>query len=84
MTTDPALLGGLTISMLQGTRGVLQREFDKLLEWTRDEPPPDVINLPNSLLIAMAAPLRAAFGRPVCCTLQGEELFLDGLPPRVP
>ncbi len=80
VTTDPSLLGGLTISMLQGTRGVLRREFDKLLEWTRDEPAPDVINLPNSLLIAMAAPLRAAFGRPVCCTLQGEELFLNGLP----
>ncbi len=81
VTTDPALLGALTLSMLQGTRGVLRREFDKLLEWTRDEPAPDVINLPNSLLIAMAAPLRDAFGRPICCTLQGEELFLNGLPP---
>ncbi|HEY6361056.1 MAG TPA: glycosyltransferase family 4 protein [Vicinamibacterales bacterium] len=81
VTTDPGLLGNLTISMLQGTRGVLRREFDKLLEWTRDEPAPDVINLPNSLLIAMAAPLREAFGRPVCCTLQGEELFVNGLPP---
>ena len=56
-------------------------EFDKLIEWTRDEPAPDVINLPNSLLIAMASPLRDAFGRPVCCTLQGEELFVNGLPP---
>ena len=81
VTTDPALLGGLTLSMLQGTHGVLRREFDKLIEWTRDEPAPDVINLPNSLVIAMAAPLRAAFGRPICCTLQGEELFLAGLPP---
>jgi glycosyltransferase involved in cell wall biosynthesis len=81
VSTDPALLGGLTLSMLQGTRGVLRREFDKLIEWTRDEPAPDVINLPNSMLIAMAAPLRAAFGRPICCTLQGEELFLAGLPP---
>jgi glycosyltransferase involved in cell wall biosynthesis len=29
----------------------------------------------------MAAPLREATGRPVCCTLQGEELFLNGLRP---
>lgn len=79
--TDPALLGDLTIAMLEGSAGVLKREFDKLTEWTRDEPPPDVINLPNSLLIAMAAPLRAVFKRPICCTLQGEELFIDGLPP---
>jgi glycosyltransferase involved in cell wall biosynthesis len=38
-----------------------------------------VISLPNSLLISMAAPLRAALGRPICCTLQGEELFLESL-----
>jgi glycosyltransferase involved in cell wall biosynthesis len=80
-STDPKLLGELTVATLEGTSGVLAREFDKLIEWTRDEPPPDVVNLPNSLLIAMAAPLRAAFSRPVCCTLQGEELFIDGLLP---
>ena len=80
-STDPKLLGELTVATLEGTSGVLAREFDKLIEWTRDEPPPDVINLPNSLLIAMAAPLAAAFSRPVCCTLQGEELFIDGLLP---
>lgn len=77
--TDPRLLGDLTVSMLEGEHGVLRREFDKLVEWMKKETPPDVINLPNSLLIAMAAPLRKALGRPVCCTLQGEELFLGGL-----
>lgn len=79
LSTDPRLLGDLTISMLLGTRGVLRKEFDKLLDWTRHEPVPDIINLPNSLLIALAAPLGAALQRPICCTLQGEELFLDGL-----
>jgi glycosyltransferase involved in cell wall biosynthesis len=72
----------MTISMLEGERGTLRKEFEKLLDWMRDEPVPDVINLPNSLLIALAAPLKRAVGRPVCCTLQGEELFLDGLPGR--
>jgi glycosyltransferase involved in cell wall biosynthesis len=81
VSTDARLLGDLTISMLEGEHGVLRKEFEKLLEWTRDEAPPDVINLPNSLLIAMAEPLKRAFKRPVCCTLQGEELFLDGLEP---
>ena len=81
ISTDARLLGDLTISMLQGERGVLQKEFDKLVDWIRDEPLPEIINLPNSLLIALAAPLRRTFGRPVCCTLQGEELFLDTLVP---
>jgi glycosyltransferase involved in cell wall biosynthesis len=79
LSTDPRLLGDLTISMLEGDRGVLRKEFDKLLEWIADESTPDVINLPNSLLIGLAAPLRKALKRPICCTLQGEDLFLNGL-----
>jgi glycosyltransferase involved in cell wall biosynthesis len=79
LSTDPRLLGDLTISMLEGDRGVLRREFDKLLEWIADEAVPDVVNLPNSLLIGLAAPLRRAVKRPICCTLQGEDLFLSGL-----
>ena len=65
--------------MLEGAGGVLRKEFDKLLEWTAGEPAPDIINLTNSMLIALARPMAEAFGRPVCCTLQGEDLFLDGL-----
>ena len=79
ISTDPAMLGGMTISMLEGDQGVLRKEFDKLLEWIADEPIPDVINLPNSLLIGLAAPLKRALQRPICCTLQGEDLFLNGL-----
>jgi glycosyltransferase involved in cell wall biosynthesis len=79
ISTDPKLLGDLTVSMLEGDRGVLRKEFEKLLEWLADEPVPDVVNLPNSLLISLARPMRDALKRPICCTLQGEELFLDGL-----
>jgi glycosyltransferase involved in cell wall biosynthesis len=39
-----------------------------------------VINLPNSMLISLARPIAEALKRPICCTLQGEELFLEGLP----
>jgi glycosyltransferase involved in cell wall biosynthesis len=79
VSNDPRLLGDLTISMLRGEHGVLQKEFHKLIDWVRREPLPDVVNIPNSLLIALASPLRQALGRPVTCTLQGEELFIDGL-----
>jgi glycosyltransferase involved in cell wall biosynthesis len=79
LATDPKLLGDLTVSMLEGDRGVLRKEFDKLREWLADEPVPDVINLPNSLLISLARPLRDALDRPICCTLQGEDLFIEGL-----
>jgi glycosyltransferase involved in cell wall biosynthesis len=79
VSNDPRLLGDLTISMLRGREGVLRKEFDKLLDWLGNEPLPDIINLPNSLLIGLAAPLRQMLRRPVCCTLQGEELFINGL-----
>ena len=35
ISTDARLLGDMTISMLQGERGVLQKEFDKLVDWIR-------------------------------------------------
>jgi len=79
LSTDPRMLGDMMVSMLEGDRGVLRKEFAKLLEWLAEEPTPDVINLPNSLLIGLARPLRDALKRPVCCTLQGEDLFLEGL-----
>jgi len=79
ISTDPKLLGDLTVSMLQGRQGVLRKEFDKLLAWLDEEPVPDVVTLPNALLIGLAEPLRDHLKRPVYCTLQGEDLFLDGL-----
>jgi glycosyltransferase involved in cell wall biosynthesis len=77
--TNPRMLGEMTVSMLKGEQGFQKKEIGKLLDWVKDEPLPDVVNLPNTLLIALARPLRAALGRPVCCTMQGEDLFLEGL-----
>ena len=77
---DPAALGALTVSTLQGERGFQRKEIAKLVAWLRDEAPYDVINLPNALLISLAEPIRQATGRPIAVTLQGEDLFLDGLP----
>lgn len=79
LSTDPKLLGDMTISMLEGDRGLLRKEFVKLTEWLADEPVPDIVNLPNSLLIGLARPLGEILKRPICCTLQGEDLFLEGL-----
>lgn len=76
---EPKLLGELTVAMLEGRDGSLRREFDKLLGWLKTQPPPDVISLPYSLLIAMARPLKEALNCPVVCTLQGEDIFLQGL-----
>ena len=77
--TSPRLLGELTVSMLKGEHGFQCKELLKLLDWLRSQPPPDVVSLPYSLLMGLARPLKQALNRPVCCTLQGEDLFLEGL-----
>jgi glycosyltransferase involved in cell wall biosynthesis len=76
---NPKLLGELTVSMLRGEDGRQRKEFDKMAHWLREQETPDVVSLPNSLLVGMARPIRQALNRPVVCTLQGEDLFLDGL-----
>ena len=78
--TSPAMLGELTVSMLRGEDGNQRKEFEKMLEWLRGEPPFDLVSLPNTLLVGLAGPLREALSRPVACTMQGEDLFLEGLP----
>ena len=77
--TSPRFLGELTVSMLEGRHGRQAREFDKLLDWLRGQPRPDVISLPYTLLSALARPLKEALGAPIACTLQGEDLYLEGL-----
>ncbi|HSK63313.1 MAG TPA: glycosyltransferase family 4 protein [Pyrinomonadaceae bacterium] len=79
ISTNPKMLGEMTVSVLKGEDGFQRKEIHKLIDWLKTEPLPDIINLPYSLLIGLAEPLKQALGRPVLCTLQGEDLFLDGL-----
>ena len=78
--TNPRLLGELTVSMLKGEDGFQRKEIHKLVRWAQSEPAFDVVTLPNSLLTGLALPIGEALGKPVCCTLQGEDLFLSQLP----
>jgi glycosyltransferase involved in cell wall biosynthesis len=79
IAVDPKSLAKLTISMLKGEHGYQRKELDKLIDWLRTESRPDVVDLPNSLLIALAGPIKRELNLPVFCTLQGEDLFIDGL-----
>jgi glycosyltransferase involved in cell wall biosynthesis len=77
---DPAVLGGMTVSMLKGEAGHQRKEVHKMLRWLAHEPRFDVVSLPFALLIGLARPLREAMRAPIACSLQGEDLFLDQLP----
>ncbi len=79
ISTNPKMLGEMTVSVLKGEGGFQSKEIDKFIDWVKEQAPPDVVNLPYSLLLGMAKPLRESLKAPILCTLQGEDLFLDGL-----
>jgi glycosyltransferase involved in cell wall biosynthesis len=79
IAVDPDSLSELTLSILKGERGNQGKEINKLVDWLRTQPPPDVVDMQNSMLIGLARPIKEATGSPICCTLQGEDLFLDGM-----
>jgi glycosyltransferase involved in cell wall biosynthesis len=80
LSTSPADLGALTVSMLRGEEGHQAKEVRKLVRHLERQPAFDLLVLPNALLLGLAGPLKRVLGRPVLCTLQGEDLFLEGLP----
>ncbi|HET9225158.1 MAG TPA: glycosyltransferase family 4 protein [Thermoanaerobaculia bacterium] len=78
-STDPAELGDLTYSILQGEEGFQAKELTKLVDWLRDDLRPDIVHLTNSMFAGFARSLKQELGVPVVCSLQGEDLFLDQL-----
>jgi glycosyltransferase involved in cell wall biosynthesis len=79
VSVDPKDLGELTVSTLRGEEGFQAKEVRKLVDYVAKQPPFDVVVIPMSLLLGLAPPLKRALGRPVVCTLQGDDLFLEGL-----
>ncbi len=78
--TDASQLGDMTISMLRGSAGHQRKEVQRLCHWLAAEPKPHLINLSNVLIAGCAPDLRAALGVPLTVTLQGDDVFLEGLP----
>jgi glycosyltransferase involved in cell wall biosynthesis len=77
--TEPAKLGPMTVSVLQGERGRQRTELDRLLAFLEDELRPDIVGLTNSLLSAIAPVVKRRLGVPVTCSLQGEDAFVADL-----
>ena len=79
ISTNAKTLGEMTVSVLKGETGFQRKEIDKFIDWVKVEAPPDIVNLPYTLLLGLAGPIKQALNAPILCTLQGEDLFLDNL-----
>lgn len=78
-STRAADLGPMTHSMLQGKDGLQRKELERLVEWLKGEPRPDIVHLSNALLLGVAGEIKAALGVPIVCSLQDEDTFLDAM-----
>ena len=74
-------VGEILLSMLCGETGKQDREITELVEWLRHHAKPDAICLSNALLLGMVRRMRRELNVPVVCLLQGEEAYVDSLPP---
>ena len=77
--TRPEDLGEMTVSVLRGEAGLQRKELRRLIGWLKAERP-DIVHLTNSMFAGMAPAMKNALGVPVCCSLQGEDYFLENLP----
>jgi glycosyltransferase involved in cell wall biosynthesis len=78
--TDPATLGSLTVSMLRGEHGRQKAEVAQLCRWIADSVQPHIVQFSNMLIGGCIPALKARRNVPVVVTLQGDDIFLEGLP----
>ena len=76
--TDAALLGGLALSMLQGSHGNQRKEVRRMCRWLKQEKP-DLLILTNLLIGGCLEQIKRDLNVPVLVTLQGDDVFLDSL-----
>jgi glycosyltransferase involved in cell wall biosynthesis len=67
--------------MLKGEHGFQKKEINKLVSWLAGEIKPEIINLTNVLLSGVVHILKERLKVPVLATLQGDDIFLEALPP---
>jgi len=76
----PEQLGAMTVSMLRGSEGRQRREVEKLCRWLSREARPHLVHLSNMLIGGCVPSLKQSLGVPLLVTLQGDDIFLEGLP----
>lgn len=79
-SASPESLGALTVSLLRGEDGPQRKELDKLIAGLADDRP-DIVHLPDIMFVGLAEQLSRRLGAKIVCTLTGEDIFLNKLPP---
>lgn len=80
-TTSSAGMEDMTLSMMVGEGKAFDEHVSQLITWINEVEHPDVIQLSSSLLIGIAKAIKHAMDVPIVCSLQDEEVWIDGLQP---
>ena len=80
MSTDASQLGDLTLSMLRGQDGRQHQEVAKLCDWLVQSLNPSIVVFSNVLISGCIPAIRQRLDVPILVTLQGDDVFLSGLP----
>ncbi|MDR2809687.1 MAG: glycosyltransferase family 4 protein [Tannerellaceae bacterium] len=78
-STSAGGLEEMTLSMITGDDDVFRRQAHTLVEWIKEHERPDVIHLSSSLVIGIGKEIKKATHIPIVCSLQDEEVWIDGL-----
>ncbi|MEN6347142.1 MAG: glycosyltransferase family 4 protein [Armatimonadia bacterium] len=79
LSTEAADLGATTVSVLAGREGNQVKEFARLLDYLLSQDRPHLFSITNTLLSGVAPELKARFGLPITCGLQGEDGFVRSM-----
>ena len=71
----------VAVSLLRGEYGHQRAEIEDLVRWLANDIRPHVVNLTNLLISGFVPALKRQHDVPVLVTLQGDDVFLDALPP---
>ena len=78
VSNDAKQLGALTVDMLQGELGPQKKEVEQLAQYLA-QLKPDAVCFSNALLVGVVHRLRETYDGKIICTLQGDDIFLEGL-----
>jgi glycosyltransferase involved in cell wall biosynthesis len=77
---DPKQVADITLSILRGREGFQRKEVERLADWLTADVRPDVIVFSNILTAGCIPEIKRRLDVPVVVTLQGDDIFLRGLP----
>ncbi len=78
-TTNPAGLEETTLNMIRTNDPSREKEIKRLSDFINESGGTDIIHISNALIMGLAVQLKNEIGKPVVCSLQNEDDWIDAM-----